>query len=282
MTRQKGFTLIELLVVIAIIAILAAILFPVFARAKAKAQETQCLSNVKQIATAVHTYVADWDSRLPWEFLGEWTDTSTFDITHIWNTLTPYLKTVDILQCPVGPEAVPLGEIPGVNFLSASYAFNSCWWGKDDLFPADQSDTNCQIPTRIMAVPATGYYFRRCIGDPMDMTPRTSGTHHMAGHSGQALSLDECDNPAGAYMLWDAEMITDNCASGLTAIWDLDVYSWLSAHAFRDIAGGSSCAEITPVLRHNKGLNVAFFDGHAKRQSRSQTEAVMGWDWDNY
>jgi prepilin-type N-terminal cleavage/methylation domain-containing protein len=63
--RRSGFTLIELLVVIAIIAILAAILFPVFARAREKARETTCKSNMKQIAFAVLEYLDDWDSCFP-------------------------------------------------------------------------------------------------------------------------------------------------------------------------------------------------------------------------
>ncbi|MFQ6097060.1 MAG: DUF1559 domain-containing protein [Armatimonadota bacterium] len=63
MSRSKdGFTLIELLVVIAIIAILAAILFPVFARAREKARQTSCLSNVRQLAMAVHMYVSDYEA----------------------------------------------------------------------------------------------------------------------------------------------------------------------------------------------------------------------------
>jgi len=62
---RRGFTLIELLVVIAIIAILAAILFPVFARAREKARQTSCLSNVKQIALAIRMYVQDYDERFP-------------------------------------------------------------------------------------------------------------------------------------------------------------------------------------------------------------------------
>jgi prepilin-type N-terminal cleavage/methylation domain-containing protein/prepilin-type processing-associated H-X9-DG protein len=65
MRKQKGFTLIELLVVIAIIAILAAILFPVFARAREKARQTTCLSNLKQIGLGCHMYTQDYDERLP-------------------------------------------------------------------------------------------------------------------------------------------------------------------------------------------------------------------------
>ncbi|MGQ9733315.1 MAG: prepilin-type N-terminal cleavage/methylation domain-containing protein [Candidatus Zipacnadales bacterium] len=63
---RRGFTLIELLVVIAIIAILAAILFPVFAKAREKARQTSCLSNIKQISLAMLAYAQDYDERFSW------------------------------------------------------------------------------------------------------------------------------------------------------------------------------------------------------------------------
>ncbi|MFA6665322.1 MAG: DUF1559 domain-containing protein [Armatimonadota bacterium] len=68
--RDRGFTLIELLVVIAIIAILAAILFPVFAKARDKARQATCTSNLKQIGLALMQYAQDWDETLPWALLG--------------------------------------------------------------------------------------------------------------------------------------------------------------------------------------------------------------------
>jgi len=68
MTR-RGFTLIELLVVIAIIAILAAILFPVFAKAREKARQSSCLSNLRQLATATLSYTQDYDETFPEEVM---------------------------------------------------------------------------------------------------------------------------------------------------------------------------------------------------------------------
>lgn len=65
-SKRRGFTLIELLVVIAIIAILAAILFPVFARAREQARKTTCTSNLKQIGTSLLMYVQDYDETYPW------------------------------------------------------------------------------------------------------------------------------------------------------------------------------------------------------------------------
>lgn len=64
--RRRGFTLVELLVVIAIIAVLAAILFPVFARAREKARATACLSNLKQLGLAMAMYCSDYDGKFPW------------------------------------------------------------------------------------------------------------------------------------------------------------------------------------------------------------------------
>src|SRR5436853_23705 len=64
--RPPGFTLIELLVVIAVIALLAAMLFPVFARTREKARQTACLANLKQLGTATTLYAQDWDQTLPY------------------------------------------------------------------------------------------------------------------------------------------------------------------------------------------------------------------------
>jgi prepilin-type N-terminal cleavage/methylation domain-containing protein/prepilin-type processing-associated H-X9-DG protein len=102
-TRNSGFTLIELLVVIAIIAILAAILFPVFAQAREKARTASCSSNAKQLALAVLMYKQDYDERFPF---GGWRSTGQGVFpqdngTHDWqNTTIPYIKNKGVFRCP--------------------------------------------------------------------------------------------------------------------------------------------------------------------------------------
>lgn len=104
MFRKKGFTLIELLVVIAIIAILAAILFPVFAKAREKARQSTCSSNLKQIGNAVMMYVQDYDEMYPFCFL----DYHTF----LHDVLNPYIKAStsgkgSVWVCPSVPNTNP-------------------------------------------------------------------------------------------------------------------------------------------------------------------------------
>jgi prepilin-type N-terminal cleavage/methylation domain-containing protein/prepilin-type processing-associated H-X9-DG protein len=114
----SAFTLIELLVVIAIIAILAAILFPVFAQAREKARQTACLSNMKQIGTATMMYVQDYDERLPGTAInapGCGVDPQVGGLSHWvpggrpnaypqWSVekgaIYPYLKNAQVYRCP--------------------------------------------------------------------------------------------------------------------------------------------------------------------------------------
>jgi prepilin-type N-terminal cleavage/methylation domain-containing protein len=95
--RSTGFTLIELLVVIAIIAILAAILFPVFARAKARALQTACLNNCRQIGLALQEYIDDWDGTMP-PLQGHtvWGSQPPGWMERIY----PYVRTKEVFRCP--------------------------------------------------------------------------------------------------------------------------------------------------------------------------------------
>jgi prepilin-type N-terminal cleavage/methylation domain-containing protein/prepilin-type processing-associated H-X9-DG protein len=125
--KQRGFTLIELLVVIAIIAILAAILFPVFAQAREKARATGCTSNLKQIGTALMMYGQDYDDQMPtggygavrnWEVNPDATPKMKLDgglygwtFYRNWMTaLEPYTKSMQIWYCPSDKTARPTPE----------------------------------------------------------------------------------------------------------------------------------------------------------------------------
>ena len=90
---RPGFTLIELLVVIAIIAILAAILFPVFARAREAARGTSCRSNLKQLGSAIQMYTQDYDELMPIE-------RTTNPSTSVIQILDPYIKSKGVHDCP--------------------------------------------------------------------------------------------------------------------------------------------------------------------------------------
>ena len=115
-SRRAGFTLIELLVVIAIIAVLAAILFPVFAQAREKARQTACLSNVRQMGFAVMMYTQDYDETFPLAA------TATAQGFLNWHHLTdPYVKNKQVWICP----SASLPTRDGLGSLSCHYGFNT-------------------------------------------------------------------------------------------------------------------------------------------------------------
>jgi len=95
--HQRAFTLIELLVVIAIIAILAAILFPVFAQARAKARQASCSSNLRQLGLGVRMYTQDYDERYPF---GGWMPQGNIGTWDWQNSIAPYIKNKGLYYCP--------------------------------------------------------------------------------------------------------------------------------------------------------------------------------------
>ena len=141
MKARKGFTLIELLVVIAIIAILAAILFPVFQKVRENARRTSCASNMKQIGLAIVQYTQDTDEVYP-------TSDNTGDWAH---EIYPYVKSTGVYICPDNPDGAAYNPTSNANghdmnpqngympvagapsFLPASYGYNNEMGGNNDF-----------------------------------------------------------------------------------------------------------------------------------------------------
>ena len=150
-----AFTLIELLVVIAIIAILAAILFPVFAQAREKARQTACLSNTKQIGTGIMMYTQDYDETLPGAAYGGVPGTSVNDLQNPkWmDVIQPYVKNDQMFNCPSdsGKKYVSLSTNPartgGTNPPGGSYLLNSAYWsGTAQTSPAGLAMASIEQP----------------------------------------------------------------------------------------------------------------------------------------
>lgn len=131
--RSEGFTLIELLVVIAIIAILAAILFPVFARAREQARKASCVSNLKQLGLGFMMYSQDYDETFPGIKFGNnpgegwpWT---VFPGSVDWNGVfthgvQPYIKNKQVLQCPSGTDNNRWSGTNGIGYCYNEYMYN--------------------------------------------------------------------------------------------------------------------------------------------------------------
>jgi prepilin-type N-terminal cleavage/methylation domain-containing protein/prepilin-type processing-associated H-X9-DG protein len=143
MRKRHGFTLIELLVVIAIIAILAAILFPVFAKARSKARQAACNSNVKQLALAFMQYTSDYDGKYPSVYDDNDKGNGGYPYDRvIWaDKIFPYVKNREVFACPGGPNEVDLTPLAGCwpnNLQGTRYQMNMChdWaWPEDTVTP---------------------------------------------------------------------------------------------------------------------------------------------------
>lgn len=234
MKRSSAFTLIELLVVIAIIAILAAILFPVFAQAKEAAKKTACLSNVKQQALATLIYVNDSDDQFPQSVYDENNPNmgaaAAGDlIFSVYDAILPYSKNTQIFQCPDNLKAIPWalilesqGLVPANNLQVASYAPNFS----------------------VFTAPA--------ITDFIPGIPTTS-----------VVSSTSIPEPVGTTLFYDSYYLAKGVTNPDFARLNIQITNPGIAY-YQTPSTAFGIANFPGTGRHINGININFADGHAK------------------
>ena len=248
---RRAFTLIELLVVIAIIAILAAILFPVFAQARESARKTSCLSNLKQIGTATLMYTQDYDENFP--TYASWTDrarvqnpldpndrpggTTGPGRRPMWQwKIYPYNKNWDLYSCP-SDGATP--TVITARFHNISYGYNYGYLSTLEV-TADPGD------------PAVTQWFsgvsQAAVTRPANIVAFTDGGGRVFGNV--ANTLGSMVNPPDA---WPSEKYF----YGPTEVgWGRNCQTYFAGTKWGDTDGFA--------FRHQEGGNITFSDGHAK------------------
>ena len=246
MKTRQGFTLIELLVVIAIIAILAAILFPVFAKAREKARQISCLSNMKQLGLGVVQYSQDYDEYLV-------SGTNGYGGGTGWaGQLYPYVKSKNVYRCP--DDATAIGT-----YAPSSYALNS-------NFAFGTVYQSCTGPH--------GSYSQATLNSPassvMLFEVTNSANYDVSTEnlpSAQGGTLDNCGGSAAGYGIstpaTGAAPVSGYAPTGGTVIMATG-YS-ASQYTAQMAADAGNIAELGQAAgRHTDGANYVFADGHAK------------------
>jgi prepilin-type N-terminal cleavage/methylation domain-containing protein/prepilin-type processing-associated H-X9-DG protein len=240
MKPRSGFTLIELLVVIAIIAILAAILFPVFAQAREKARAISCASNMKQLGLAFAQYTRDADEQMPPTHTN-WTDPSygTMGLLGWTGNIYPYVKSAGVYACPDDPTS---GAAMGVQKMS--YAMNVSLYGNEQ-WDAYFSGAGTFGHLSQYTSPANTVELFEVTNVQTDSNWNVPG---------------ETDGPAGSGSpdQWCLGNVVSNSCAGEYATGPIGGYT--------DIGGGYSPPAnfTTPPGRHTGGANYLAIDGHVK------------------
>ena len=228
---KVAFTLIELLVVIAIIAVLAAILFPVFARARENARRTSCLSNMKQLGLAFIQYSQDYDEMIPRYQYGSGGPPNT---QHNWHdAIYPYVKSVQVYNCPSARFGSPSGA-GTKTFQPVSATAIKSTTGVEVLVAS--TSTTSTVPSYA----ANRNYYNRTVG----------GVNSTPFHTSADQLLPAIAVPAQTVLLTDYLTLATATTSGTS----LD-----SA-----LTGDLQTSNAANVYLHLNTTNVLFADGHAK------------------
>jgi prepilin-type N-terminal cleavage/methylation domain-containing protein/prepilin-type processing-associated H-X9-DG protein len=268
---RKGFTLIELLVVIAIIAILAAILFPVFAQAREKARQTGCLSNVKQIGLGIQMYVQDFDEYVPRNAFADPPRVAEGD--HFTNcssprwmdVIQPYIKNTQLHNCPSDPFAPISGTLPGGQahtlgpnrpYVYQPYSPD----GRNVYREADCGDPNglTNIGRRFGSYAINNMYYAGCgIQSPQSQlstcTPPNNKPLAMAAEPADTVLIAEVQNMGQSADFYRRDL---NDPQPTRAVETFPFPALLNRRNNGAILG-----------RHMKLSNVVWMDGHAKAVS---------------
>jgi prepilin-type N-terminal cleavage/methylation domain-containing protein/prepilin-type processing-associated H-X9-DG protein len=261
-SQSKGFTLIELLVVIAIIAILAAILFPVFAQARAKARQISCLSNTKQMGSATMMYIQDYDECLPgYRFNGpagsninpysgdSRVGASAKSVIFINQLLNPYIKNNDVWKCPSGiNQWVNIDDKTGASDAFQSYGGENSYAVSNYLFRSNYGLSIAAIvaPADTVGMVDSTYY------NTLPHGPRGgSGPCRLKGET-YGTSTSPVDPLGSTYPYYWKNMGNS-------------VYAFTAGSNNPDDASNASVLTAGKA-RHSGQLNVMFMDGHSKAQ----------------
>lgn len=240
MNFKKGFTLIELLVVIAIIAILAAILFPVFAQAREKARATQCLSNCKQFGTAIQLYMDDYDEAVV--FPGQYSGGAWYQAYEDagWKTSgSIYMST------PYPGRKYNVWPTPNPNNID--YAANYPFWG-DAIFPYVKNLNMYQCPSTQKDV--CGY----AVNANIYGTSSRSGGNYCNEQNPVINSISDFPNPSETLFVCDVFVRKDQSKTiGIQSAYAVHRSMWKVSNQYYHGA-----------IRHNGGMNCTMMDGHAK------------------